>query len=83
MMIIGEGGTASLNPDILHDQKTIYGSWLTSTWLMEERVERMVRWNLHPEESVSHRFPLNQSAEAYRLMASGQCGKVAVCPSGD
>ena len=85
MVMIGEGGTVSFNPspDIIHDQKTIYGSWVTSTWLMEELVERLVRWNLHPEEIVTHRFPLNQSADAYTLMASGKCGKVAVCPTGD
>ncbi len=82
MVMIGEGGTVSFNPspDIIHDQKTIYGSWVTSTWLMEELVERLVRWNLHPEAIITHRFPLEQAAEAYALMALGRCGKVAVCP---
>jgi len=82
MVMIGEGGTVSFNPspDIIHDQKTIYGSWVTSTWLMEELVERLVRWNLHPEEIITHRFALDQAAEAYALMAAGRCGKVAVCP---
>jgi len=80
--MVGEGGSVTFNPspDIIHDQKTIYGSWVTSTWLMEELVERLVRWNLHPEEIVTHRFPLNRAGEAYSLMASGHCGKVAVCP---
>jgi len=82
MVMIGEGGTVSFNPspDIIHDQKTIYGSWVTSTWLMEELVERLVRWNLHPEAIITDRFPLERAAEAYALMASGRCGKVAVCP---
>ena len=82
MVMLGEGGTVSFNPspDIIHDQKTIYGSWVTSTWLMEELVERLVRWNLHPEEIITHRFSLGNAAEAYALMASGHCGKVAVCP---
>jgi threonine dehydrogenase-like Zn-dependent dehydrogenase len=82
MVMIGEGGTVTFNPspDIIHDQKTIYGSWVTSTWLMEELVERLVRWNLHPEEIITHRFSLGDAAEAYALMASGNCGKVAVCP---
>jgi threonine dehydrogenase-like Zn-dependent dehydrogenase len=82
MVMIGEGGTVAFNPspDIIHDQKTIYGSWVTSTWLMEELVERLVRWNLHPEEIITHRFALDDAAEAYALMASGRCGKVAVCP---
>jgi threonine dehydrogenase-like Zn-dependent dehydrogenase len=82
MVMLGEGGTVAFNPspDIIHDQKTIYGSWVTSTWLMEELVERLVRWNLHPEEIITHRFALDNAAEAYALMASGRCGKVAVCP---
>jgi len=81
IVFLGEGGTVEFNPspDIIHDQKTIYGSWVTSTWLMEELVERLVRWNLHPAEIITHRFALNQAADAYALMASGKCGKVAVC----
>ena len=83
--MVGEGGTVAFHPspDIIHDQKTIYGSWVTSTWRMEELVERLVRWNLHPEDIVTHRFPLEKADEAYRLMASGRCGKVAVCPNGE
>ena len=81
IVFIGEGGTVEFNPspDVIHDQKTIYGSWVTSTWLMEELVERLVRWNLHPADIITHRFPLNHVADAYALMASGKCGKVAVC----
>ena len=82
MVMIGEGGTVSFSPspDIIHDQKTIYGSWVTSTWKMEELVERLVRWQLHPEDIITHRFALEKADEAYALMASGRCGKVAVCP---
>jgi threonine dehydrogenase-like Zn-dependent dehydrogenase len=78
---VGEGGTVEFNPspDIIHDQKTLYGSWVTTTWLMEELVERLVRWNLHPADIITHRFALEDAAEAYALMASGKCGKVAVC----
>jgi threonine dehydrogenase-like Zn-dependent dehydrogenase len=81
IVMLGEGGTVELNPspDIIHDQKTIYGSWVTSTWLMEELVERLVRWNLHPADLVTHRFALDRVSDAYSLMASGRCGKVAVC----
>lgn len=83
IVLIGEGGNLSFqpSPDMIHDQKTLYGSWVTSTWLMEELVDRLVRWNLHPEDIITHRFRLDQAAEAYALMASGRCGKVAVCPS--
>jgi threonine dehydrogenase-like Zn-dependent dehydrogenase len=81
IVFLGEGGKVEFNPspDIIHDQKTIFGSWVTSTWLMEELVERLVAWNLHPADLVTHRFSLDSAAEAYGLMARGRCGKVAVC----
>jgi threonine dehydrogenase-like Zn-dependent dehydrogenase len=45
---------------------------------MEELVERIVRWGIHPEDLVTHRFTLDEADSAYELMASGKCGKVAV-----
>jgi threonine dehydrogenase-like Zn-dependent dehydrogenase len=80
IVFLGEGGTCRFqpSPDIIHDQKTIYGSWVTCLWRMEELVERLVRWKLHPDRLITHRFPLEKVAEAYALMASGRCGKVAV-----
>jgi threonine dehydrogenase-like Zn-dependent dehydrogenase len=78
---LGEGNTVTFNPspDIIHDQKTIYGSWVTSIWLMENLVEELVRWDLHPDALVTHRFPLDKAGDAYKLMDKGNCGKVAVC----
>ncbi len=32
-----------------------------------------------PADLVTHRFPLERVGDAYALMASGRCGKVAVC----
>ena len=80
IVFLGEGGTVDFNPspDIIHDQKTIYGSWVSSIWLMEELIERLVHWKLHPEDLVTHRFTLDKAADAYKLMAEGKCGKVAV-----
>lgn len=77
---VGEGNSCTFqpSPDIIHDQKKIHGSWVTSIWLMEELVERLERWNIHPADLVTHRFSLDQVADAYQLMASGQCGKVAI-----
>jgi threonine dehydrogenase-like Zn-dependent dehydrogenase len=78
--LVGEGGTLGLSPslDLIHDQKTVYGSWVTSIWLMEDLVERIVRWKIHPEDLVTNRFPLEKANEAYALMATGKSGKVAV-----
>ena len=80
IVFIGEGGTVEFNPspDIIHEQKPIVGSWVTNIWRMEELVERIVRWGIHPEDLVTHRFTLDQAAEAFSTMAEGKCGKVAV-----
>lgn len=80
MVMLGEGGTVEFNPspDIIHDQITIYGSWVTNIWRMEELVERIVRWGIHPEDLVTQRFTLDEVDKAYKLMDAGKCGKVAV-----
>lgn len=80
MVMIGEGGTVEFNPspDIIHDQISIHGSWVTNIWRMEELVERLVRWGIHPEDLVTHRFTLSEVDKAYTLMDGGKCGKVAV-----
>ena len=81
IVLLGMGGNVEFDAskDLIFDQKTIYGSWVTTTWLMEELVERLVRWNLHPADIITHRFSLDHAGDAYSLMASGKCGKVAVC----
>jgi threonine dehydrogenase-like Zn-dependent dehydrogenase len=80
IVFLGEGGTTEFQPsrDIIHDQKSIHGSWVTTIWRMEELVERLVRWKVRPEALITHRFALKDAAAAYALMASGKCGKVAV-----
>ena len=80
VVLMGEGGTVGFRPseDVIHDQKSVHGSWVTTIWRMEELVERLVRWGLRPERLITHRFPLEKASEAYALMARGRCGKVAV-----
>jgi len=80
IVFLGEGGTCEFQPsrDIIHDQKTIYGSWVTNIWRMEELVEHLVRWKINPESLITHRFKLEDIGAAYSLMSSGKCGKVAV-----
>ena len=77
---VGEGGTVTFEPsrDIIHRQITIFGSWVCSVPNLEELVERLVRWKLHPDAIVTHTFPLEQAGEAYRLVAEGKAGKVAI-----
>ena len=80
IVFIGEGGTVEFNPspDIIHEQKTIYGSWVTNIWRMEELVERIVRWGIHPGDLVTNSFTLEHASEAFALMSEGRCGKVAI-----
>ncbi len=77
---VGEGGDVhfDVSPDLIHPQRTIYGSWVTSLGHMADLVERLVRWKLHPELTVTHRFELEQAAEAYRVADAGKSGKVVI-----
>ena len=79
---VGEGGTLSLDvsPLIIHPQLTIVGSWVCSIGQMEELVELLVRWDLHPGRMVTDTFPLEEAEAAYRLADGGRAGKVAILP---
>ncbi len=45
---------------------------------MEDLLEHLVRWDLHPEVMVTHRFPIERAKQAYELFDSGKTGKVAI-----
>ena len=77
---VGEGNDVhfDVSPHLIHPQITLFGSWVTSLAHMAELTERLARWNLHPDITVTHRFPLAQAAEAYRVADAGQSGKVAI-----
>ena len=78
--MVGEGNRVDfdVSQTIIHNQITIYGSWVTSLGHMEDLVEKLVEWKLNPEVIVSHRFPLSEAAEAYRVADEGQSGKVVI-----
>ena len=78
--MVGEGNRIEfdVSQTIIHPQITIYGSWVTALWRMEELVEKLLEWNLRPEITVTHRFHLPEAAEAYRIADEGQSGKVCI-----
>jgi threonine dehydrogenase-like Zn-dependent dehydrogenase len=80
VVFVGEGGNVSFAPSplLIHKQLTLHGSWVCSLPQMEELVEHLVTWNLHPDVIVTHRFPLSRAKEAYELFDSGRTGKVAI-----
>jgi threonine dehydrogenase-like Zn-dependent dehydrogenase len=79
-VLVGEGGsmTFDASPLLIHPQRTVIGSWVTSVGRMEELVERLDRWALHPERVVTDRFPLAEAELAYRTADGTPAGKVAI-----
>jgi threonine dehydrogenase-like Zn-dependent dehydrogenase len=77
---VGEGSDVQfdVSPLLIHPQITLYGSWVTSLSHMEDLVERLSRWNLHPDKTVTHRFSLQDAAKAYEVADKGQSGKVVI-----
>jgi threonine dehydrogenase-like Zn-dependent dehydrogenase len=77
---VGEGGTVcfEVSKELIHKQITLFGSWVTSLYHLEELVERLDRWGVHPELIGTHRLPLKEAAKAYELAAGGQTGKVCI-----
>ena len=77
---VGEGSDVrfDVSPLLIHPQITLYGSWVTSLGHMAELTERLARWNVHPETTVTHRFALARADEAYRIADEGNAGKVVI-----
>lgn len=80
VVYIGETGKVefSVSADLMHHQRRIIGSWVSSLFHMEKCAHDLTDWKLYPHQAISHRFTLEQAGEAYALMASGQCGKVVI-----
>ncbi|WP_347350541.1 zinc-binding dehydrogenase [Intrasporangium sp.] len=79
-VMVGEGGsiTFAVSDLLIHKQIRLHGSWVSSLSHMEELLDNLVRWQLHPEVTVTDRFPLAEAAAAYRLADAGQAGKVCI-----
>jgi threonine dehydrogenase-like Zn-dependent dehydrogenase len=79
-VFVGEGGRVDFEVSrlLIHRQVALHGSWVTSLRHMEDLLDRLVRWNVRPERVVTHRFPLAEAAEAYRVADAGASGKVAI-----
>jgi threonine dehydrogenase-like Zn-dependent dehydrogenase len=78
--MVGEGNTISfdVSQNLIHNQITLFGSWVTSVGHMEDLVQQLVRWNLKPEITVTNRFSLSEAAVAYSFADKGQSGKVCL-----
>lgn len=80
LILVGEGGGLDLDVSngVIHPRRRIIGSWVTSVPRMEDLLEHLVRWDLHPEQTVTGRFALADADQAYALAGAGDSGKVAI-----
>jgi threonine dehydrogenase-like Zn-dependent dehydrogenase len=78
--LVGEGGQLSVDVSevLIHRQLTVHGSWVTSTVRMQELLDNLVRWDLHPERVVSDTFALPDAARAYQVADAGGSGKIGI-----
>lgn len=83
-VLVGEGGSMGIDVSerLIHRQVSLHGSWVTSLGHMADLLELLERWGEHPERIVTHRFGLEQAAEAYRIADAGADGKVCLMPAG-
>ncbi len=81
---VGEGGqvTLDVSHDLIHRQVSVHGSWVTSLGHMGDLLGHLVRWGLHPEVVVTHRFPLAQADRAYAVADAGTTGKACLVMTG-
>jgi threonine dehydrogenase-like Zn-dependent dehydrogenase len=82
--MVGEGNRLDVDVSqaLIHPQRTVFGSWVTSIGRMEELVGNLVRWGLRPERIVTDRFPLEKATEAYAVADGGRAGKVGLVMEG-
>jgi threonine dehydrogenase-like Zn-dependent dehydrogenase len=83
VVFVGEGGEVSFapSPTLIHHQLSLMGSWVTGLGEMEDLLEFLARRGIHPEATVTHRFSLEETGEAYRTFGAGEtAGKVVVIP---
>ncbi|MQA78776.1 MAG: alcohol dehydrogenase catalytic domain-containing protein [Streptosporangiales bacterium] len=79
-VFVGEGGTVTfaVSDLLIHKQIRLHGSWVTSMHHMEQLLENLIRWDVRPEQIVTHRLPLAEANTAYRIADEGQAGKVCL-----
>jgi (R,R)-butanediol dehydrogenase/meso-butanediol dehydrogenase/diacetyl reductase len=74
---VGEGNTTTfdISPDIIHKQLTIYGSWTFSAVGQAECAQFVVDREVPLSRLLTHRFHLDEAADAYRLFDTQTTGK--------
>jgi threonine dehydrogenase-like Zn-dependent dehydrogenase len=81
VMLLGEQPRVEISPssDLIRRDITLMGSWFYHFCEYEAMLD-LYRRGLAVERLITHRFPRSQVAEAYRLFAAGETGKVILLP---
>ena len=77
---VGEGGKIEfdVSPLLIHQQITLFGSWVTSVKHLSDLAELLGRLDVHPEATAGPKLPLDEAAEAYDLADKGETAKVCI-----
>ena len=79
---MGEGEEFSMSSRsvmrLIHGERRIEGSWAVPLWEIEELLELIQRWKIHPSDIITHRYALKDIDIAFRTAIRGNCGKVAI-----
>jgi threonine dehydrogenase-like Zn-dependent dehydrogenase len=80
---VGERGqvTLDVSPDLLRRQITLVGSWTFSVQGQADCAEFVADFDIPVEKLFTHRWQLDQAAEAYTLFDSQTTGKGVILPS--
>jgi len=75
--LVGEGGTLTVevSTDLMRRQLTLVGSWTFSTVGQAECARFIVDRRIPVEKQFTHRYQLDQAAEAYKLFDTQTTGK--------
>ncbi len=67
-----------VSPYLIHEQITMFGSWVTSRKHLSDLAALLAGLGVHPESTGGRNLPLSEAALAYKISDEGQEGKVCV-----
>ena len=83
--IVGEGGEypVPISDGMIRTGLTLHGIWHWNLGDAPDMMRMIGRVGDKLDILITHRFPLDQIEEAWKLQLSGQCGKVILQPFGE
>lgn len=77
---VGEGGKIEfdVSPYLIHEQITLFGSWVTSRKHLSDLAQLLAARGVHPESTGGQKLPLSEAAKAYQVSDEGNEGKVCI-----